>query len=154
MWRLNRTNSKVRSLKCGFASLSQQLKNDSLSPVLMLSCPGSRVLELSRPQEGNYLTKDVINTFIQKLNLCSNNDAIAAAFITSYDPRFFSNGLLIDNDSANYEAFIEHANEMATVLAGLNKETVAVFSGELSGTAFGVFAGCKVCNFVHILKLK
>lgn len=151
MWRLNQLNSKVRSLKCGFASLSQQLKNDSLSPVFMLSCPGSRVLELSRPQEGNYLTKDVISTFIQKLNLCSNNDAIAAALITSYDPELFSHGLHVDdNDSANFAAFIEHANEMATVLAGLNKETVAVFSGELSGTAFGVFAGCKVCTFLHI----
>ncbi len=113
-----------------------------------MSCPGSRVLELTRPNDGNYLNDEVISALQQNIKLYENNNSVAALFVTSYSPDIFSKGLFCE-DNTEIAMFLERANNLSLALGRLQKETVAVFSGEVVGTAFSLFAGCKVRKFLH-----
>lgn len=104
-------------------------------PLQVVASPGSRVLELSNPESGNKITESLCATMMNKLEHLEDNKTVAAVFIASYSPDYFSSGL-------ETPEVIASANKLSAKLSNFKKQTVAVFSGEVNASSYGVFAGC------------
>jgi len=109
--------------------------------VMSMTYPGSRVLSLSQPDEGNFISEQVLSTIKDKLDLYRDNHTVGAIFVTSYSPVMFSAGLepLSKEDKAGRRQLVLAANEVARDIEQLGQATVAVFSGQVDACAFAVF---------------
>ncbi len=115
----------------------------NLTPAVhVLNCPGSRVIELSQPAEGNLLSANVINTIAQKFDLMEVNPSIAAVLFMSQSPDLFSNGL--HQESTHQGELLKLANDLSLSISKSKKETIAIFEGIVRDSAFGLFGSCKV----------
>lgn len=121
---------------------SAQMMQD---PVKVITYPGSRVLEFTRPECGNVLTESVLNTVKTKLQLYSELPNVNVVLFTSSSTEFFSSGLetrFLD-EKERRKQLIQAATEASTLIAKADKETIAVVSGDVDASVFGVLATAK-----------
>lgn len=107
--------------------------------------PGSRVLELSRPNEGNLITNNLIEFIKNRVSLYAGNHTIGAIIFSSESQDIFSLGLEIKqlSEKESRKQLLQSANELAHNISQLKVATVAVFGGEVDSTAFGVFGSAR-----------
>lgn len=122
-----------------------QLSTIGWDPLSVITYPGSRALELCRPDSGNTITEPILNTIKSKMDLYSEIETITAVMITSMSPHFFSSGLETRflEDKQRRKQFISKANQTSEMFGKSDKETVGIFSGDIDSTVFGVFATAK-----------
>jgi enoyl-CoA hydratase/carnithine racemase len=125
-----------------------QAKSSAAAPVLFQqddlfihTYPGSRVLELSNPDAGNYISKSLATMLDTKVSSLKNNGIVAALFFTSRSPDLFSRGL--DRSESHDTASLSTINKLAANISSLKKPCIAVYGGAVGGTGYGVFAGSK-----------
>lgn len=146
--------SSRATLRCGqrllaVRSLSTpsipQLSTTGWDPLSVITYPGSRALELCRPDSGNTITESILQTIKSKMELYSEIETISAVMVTSMSPEFFSSGLQSRflEDRTTRKQFVSTANELSELFGNSDKETVGVFSGEIDSTVFGIFATAK-----------
>lgn len=114
-------------------------------PVKVITYPGSRVLEFTRPESGNVLTESVLNTVKTKLQLYSELPNVNVVLFTSSSTEFFSSGLetrFLD-EKERRKQLVQAATEASTLIAQADKETIAVVSGDVDASVFGVLATAK-----------
>ena len=114
-------------------------------PITMLTYPGSRVLQLSRPESGNVVTENILNTIKSKLDLYEGLPTVTCVFFTSQSTEFFSSGLetrLLDEKNRRKQ-LITVANQVSDTLVRSTKETIAICGGDVDSSVFGVLANSK-----------
>ena len=108
----------------------------AVEPVFVIAAPGSRVMELRRPHDGNVLdteTTAMVNTHIANLG---SNSAVQTLIFTSEDPDMFS----LTMGSPGGADMLSGMHSMAKAIADSDKETVTMYGGAMTGTAFASFA--------------
>lgn len=111
----------------------------AVDPVFVVTSPGSRLVELRRPHGGNVLdteTTAMVSTHIANLGA---NSVVQALLFTSEDPDMFS----LTMGAPGGRDMLEGMHAMAVAVADSEKETVVMYGGALTGTAFSAFAGAK-----------
>lgn len=111
----------------------------------MVNYSGSRVLELSRADSGNIVTEGILGTLKYRLGVMSEIPTIQTVIVSSANPELFSNGLglrFID-DKKQRKEFVKQAHEISQSFGSLDKETIAIYSGEVDACSFGLFATAK-----------
>lgn len=127
------------------------VKSAQCDPVFVHAGPGMRNYEFRRNLEGNGLNEGNLSFLKDKFNLVSNNPAVIVVAVTSEDSLIFSKGLDKSESKESTAKLIKLANQLNLTYSRLkSKETISFMSGDLSGTAFGIFSGAKVC-FVLLL---
>lgn len=108
--------------------------------VVRLMSPGSRCLQLSRPQSGNLLTLECMGRTQDLLKLYEDNTDVKVIFFSSVDTSLFSEGLDRDEILLDWSSVATNISDVARKIETYDKPTVSVLSGSLSGTALGLYA--------------
>lgn len=116
-------------------NMSSNMQQDS---VFVMSYPGSRVLALASPNQGNELTSEVTSTLFDKLKLYESNEAVSALFFASRSPDIFST-----SENSTKKTNLQSLNNFVMALASYKKPTLSVYSGSMNGTGYAAFAGSK-----------
>ena len=132
--------AKLRLCRAGksFSSLRHAGENDG---VFAISYPGSRVLELSNPEQGNELTALVTTALQEKLKSYESNVAVSALFFTSRSVDVFSTAVV--GTSLKDKNALQSLSNFVLALSTYEKPTLSVYSGRMNGTAYAAFAGSK-----------
>lgn len=137
------TSSKVCSAQQ--LAVSENLTDKYRKPVNLVNYSGSRVLELSRAESGNIVTEGILGTLKYRFGVMSEIPTIQTVIISSSSPELFSNGLglrFID-DKKQRKEFVTQAHEISQSFGDLDKETIAIYSGDVDACSFGLFATAK-----------
>jgi len=119
-------------------SVQRSLATSSVEPVFVQSYPGSRVLTLSLPNEGNELTPTMTKTLSEKLKSYTSNASVSAVFFASRSPDVFS-----VSGRSSTKRNLQNLNSFILELASFKKPTLSVYSGQMNGTGYAAFAGSK-----------
>ena len=137
----------IRKAEKKVGGLSYDLLEASLGHSIVESriYPGSRVLEFMQPMEtGNALTSAFSSIISSKVASFQENDVVNAIFFVG-DDRVFSSGV-DTSDYTNKARRIQVAKDlhsMRSVIGDSKKATLSVYSGDVSGTAYGAFSTAK-----------
>ena len=123
----------------------KMIYHQSTDPLMVIAAPGSRVLELSRPDRGNILTRQLTSILSKKLVSLETNTAVNIVFIASRSPDMFSLGFGSHSSKADAIEKMTSLNKLALTLKKFKKPAVSVIGGQISGSAFGALMGAKVC---------
>jgi len=85
-------------------------------------------------QEGNEITSELVTMMGEKLASYASNEAVRAIFFTSRSPDIFSLSKLGSDKSVG---------ALATNISEYKKPTFAVFGGDVTSSAYGLFAGSR-----------
>jgi enoyl-CoA hydratase/carnithine racemase len=108
------------------------------APVFVSKQPGCRVFTMSHPLLGNRLNTAVTFTLQDWVERLQNNSAVKVLIFQSGSFDMFSVGL---NGEESVEE-VESLHSLGGAIAESKTPTVAVYAGELNGTAYAAFAGC------------
>jgi len=116
-----------------------------VDPLHVVVYPGSRVLQLNRPESGNIMTDSLLNTIKDRLTLYSDLHTVSCVLMTSSSTEFFSKGLETKylDDSESRKQLISKANDVSMTLKSLEKETISLVGGDIDSCVFGVLATAK-----------
>ena len=128
----------LRSVARRCQTTKRSLATSLSEPVFVQSYPGSRVLTLSLPNEGNELTPTVTNTLSEKLKSYTSNASVSAVFFASRSPDVFS-----VSGKSSAKKNLQNLNNFILELASFKKPTLSVYSGQMNGTGYAAFAGSK-----------
>ena len=92
--------------------------------------PGSRVIELAKPEIGNPLTLTTITQLSNLLETYKGNVAIGAVFFASKSIDLFSNGF--DQSTTTLDS-IKAAQSLSNQIKSLDRTTIAVYGGNVRG---------------------
>jgi enoyl-CoA hydratase/carnithine racemase len=137
-------------------SFSSKASNNETKPIFIHTYPGSRVLELSKANDGNLITYEVSAIIHNKLDSYVNNKAISAVFVTSESTELFSNGIDLENFQSleQKKLTIDSVQKLARAISTYKKPILSVFNGLSNGSSFGTFAGSMVSiYYIYIKKI-
>lgn len=111
------------------------------SSVFVSKVPGCRVFSMGHPLMGNRLIQQVTYTLQDWVERLQGNSAVKILLFCSSSPDMFSVGL---NNGASEEKVeeLKSLHGLCTTIAESKTPTVAVYGGELNGTAYAAFASC------------
>ena len=114
-------------------------------PVNTLNYGGSRVIELHRVSSGNILTEGILGSLKARFHAMGPLPSIQSIVVSSASPDMFSNGLELKHidDKEKREKYVDAVNAVSQSFQDLDKETIALYSGLVDASAFGVFAKAK-----------
>lgn len=103
---------------------------------------GLRVIELNKPEEGNYLTLATVKSIHNRLETYQTNDAVSAVmFFATSD--VFSLGLDPVEYKTNLPELLVSIHRLSRAIKASAKPILTCYNGLISGTAFAVFHGAK-----------
>jgi len=103
---------------------------------------GLRVIELNKPEEGNYLTLAKVKSIHNRLETYQTNDAVSAVmFFATSD--VFSLGLDPNEYKTNLPELLVSIHSLSRAIQKSVKPVLTCYNGQISGTAFAVFHGAK-----------
>ena len=141
-WSCRYSTSALRNVRV--AALEDVLE-DFKKPLHLLNYSGSRVLELSRVDSGNIVTEGILGSLQYRFDIMRDIPTIEAVIVASAHPNLFSNGLELKHldDKNQRKEYISRAHEASSTFGDLNKETIALYSGDVDACTFGLFATAK-----------
>lgn len=122
------------------ALMSPELLERQMSDSVVVSrLPGSRVFEMAHPLSGNLLSAETTSMLRDRVEILQPNTAVKALVFASVTPEFFSVGLASDANNEDLESMYE----MSDAIKYSKTDTIVVYGGALTGTAFAAFADSK-----------
>lgn len=116
--------------------------------VFVNSLSGTRTLELRRSADGNMLDNETCAAVIRVLERFEENDVVQSILFSSEDPDLFSLTLSNDKDS------LKELHNMIRAVNTSTKDTVVMYGGAMTSTAYAAFAGSKYKLGSCTMKLK
>lgn len=112
------------------------------SPVVPISHAGSRVLELSRSDDGNPLSLNMLMILKDHLKGYEDIDTVGAVLFTSESDNQFSRGLDADDLVTQSSILLPELGSVCTQIVkfGKKKASISVMGGQMNGTALGLFS--------------
>ena len=124
-----------------FLCLILRRRSSSLASILetvqVRKFPGSRIVELGNPDTSNILNLTSIAKIENLISSYNENITVAALFFASVSPDVFSVGVEDREVKKNYNFIQNEIQKLVRAIGSCKKETVSVFGGLLSGTAYG-----------------
>lgn len=103
---------------------------------------GLRVIELNKPEEGNYLTLAKVKSIHNRLQTYQTNDAVSAVmFFATSD--VFSLGLDPIEYKTNLPELLISIHSLSRAIKRSVKPVMTCYNGLISGTAFAIFHEAK-----------
>lgn len=111
--------------------------------VKRITSPGSRLLLLNQPETGNHINMATIKDLNKLLITSDKSESVSVVFFGSDNEHIFSQGVAPQDfvGAAQTGHLPKYLQANANFIRDYRKPTVAVYTGEASGSAFGLFAG-------------
>lgn len=123
----------------GTASASIKIPDHDLSEIRIISAAGSRLVELYRPKTGNILNIKNLSELAYHTKSYDDNYAVSVVFYASNTSDVFSNGFQ-SGDLQTIIDTLECSKKLTKNIFDSPKLNIAVYGGDLSGSAYSVFA--------------
>ena len=108
--------------------------------LLISRFPGSRVFEFNDIDNGNRMNLKNLAIMDNRIRVYDDNLIVSAIIFSSTSPELFSLGFKNVNDFDTMAATLSLANKINLDIKNSKKITIANFSGNVSGSAYAVFA--------------
>lgn len=131
-------NSFSTAYKPRIERYKPKIKRSSEPPGYMVHVsPGSRVIELNKADDGNYLTSKLMTSMENKIESYTENIVANFVFVHSFARyKLFSKGFEYKEYTEFPEKCILSAQSLATAISKFPKPFLASYSGYLNGTAY------------------